>query len=268
MRASPPGENMTLQCLEGTGRSVCVARGGRGRKIFPESAALAPPGRGGNGAARSGEQHRGLLRGPGRRRAAGPHSLPGRRSGLLRVPGGRLRQALHLLHGGPARCRADQQAGRQPTPRNCSPTTSRRSCARSASRAPTSPGSPSAPRPACGWRRSTRSLVKSLSLHSGWTGDRPVPPGRRAGLADHGEGARQHHRHGDPGHLPLVLHPGAVRGEAGVHRLPRRLRAQPSDAAGGRLPAPVGRRARARRDRRAQPHPGADARSPSGSTTR
>src|ERR1700730_17617564 len=73
---------------------------GVGRKISPkQQAALAPPGRGGDGAARSGEQHRGLLRGPGRGRAARPHSLPGCRSGMLRVPGGRLRQAFHLLHG-------------------------------------------------------------------------------------------------------------------------------------------------------------------------
>ncbi len=50
-------------------------------------------------------------------------------------------------------------------------------------------------------------LVKSLSVHSALDRDGPVPPGRRAGLADHGEGARQHHRHGDPGHLPWCFTP-------------------------------------------------------------
>ena len=44
----------------------------------------------------------------------------------------------------------------------------------------TSPGCPSARRPACGSRRKYPSLVKSLSLHSALDRDRPVPAGGRA----------------------------------------------------------------------------------------
>ena len=69
---------------------------------------------------------------------------------------------------------------------------------------------------------------------------RPVPAGGRRELAGHGAGAGQRHRHGDQGDLPLVLHPGALRGAARVHRLAGRLRARPPDGAGGRVHAPVG----------------------------
>ena len=82
--------------------------------------------------------------------------------------------------------------------------------------------------------------VKSLSLHSAWDRTDPFLRAVRRGLADHGAGAGQRHRHGDQGDLPLVLHPGALRAAARVHRLAGRLRARPPDAAGGRVPAPVG----------------------------
>ena len=128
------------------------------------------------------------------------------------------------------------------TPPSCSPTTSRRSCRPSASRSAHVSGLSLGAAAGMWLAAKYPSLVKSLSLHSALDRDGPVPAGRRGGLADHGEGARQRHRHGHPGHLPLVLHPGALRGQAGVHRLARRLRAQPADAAGGRVPAPVGAR--------------------------
>ena len=102
-------------------------------------------------------------------------------------------------------------------------------------------------------------LVKSLSLHSAWPATDPYLRTVVRGLADHGEGAGQRHRHGDQGDLPLVLHPGAVRGAARVHRLARRLRPRPADAAGRRLPAAVGGGARARRAAVLGLDPGADA---------
>src|SRR5215472_5579545 len=45
----------------------------------------------------AGERHRHLLRAAGRGPAAGADPVSGRRPGVLRVPGRRIRQALHLL---------------------------------------------------------------------------------------------------------------------------------------------------------------------------
>ena len=81
--------------------------------------------------------------------------------------------------------------------------------------------------------------VKSLSLHSAWHRSDPFLRDGRRDLADHGDGARQRDRDGDPGHLPVVLHAGAVRRAPGLHRLARRLRPEPADAAGRCVPAPV-----------------------------
>ena len=49
------------------------------------------------------------------------------------------------------------------------------------------------------------------------------------------------------GHLPVVPHARAVRGPAGVHRVPGQLRPQLADAPGGRVPPPVAGRAGSRR---------------------
>ena len=142
-------------------------------------------------------------------------------------------------HGRPARRGPVQQAGRAPTPPSCSPTTSPRSCRRPGSARRTSPGCRWARRPACGWRPSTREQVKTLSLHSAWTATDPFLRAVVEGWQIMAKGARQRHRDGHQGHLPLVLHPGAVRRQAGVHRLAGRVRPRPPDAAGGRVPAPV-----------------------------
>ena len=89
---------------------------------------------------------------------------------------------------------------------------------------------------------------------------RPLPARGGGGLAGHGRGPGQRDRDGDQGDLPLVLHPGVLRRAPGVHRLPGRLCAGPSDAARRRLdPAvgggPVARRASCAR-RRSGAHAG------------
>ena len=74
-------------------------------------------------------------------------------------------------------------------------------------------------------------LVKSLSLHSGWTKKRPVPQDRGRRLAEHRQGPRQRHGNGRPGYLSMVLHAGTLCGQAGLHRPACGLRPQPAEAA-------------------------------------
>ena len=99
--------------------------------------------------------------------------------------------------------------------------------------------------------------VKSLSLHS--AGPRPIRSSRpwsKAGRPS--PRARQRHGNGDPGNLSLVLHAGALCGQAGIHRQARRFRARPAEAADRRLHPPVERGDRARRAAPARPDQGAD----------
>ena len=82
--------------------------------------------------------------------------------------------------------------------------------------------------------------VKSLSSHSGWTKIRPVPQNRGRRLAHHRQGPGQRPGDDHPGNLPLVLHTGALCGEAGLYRPARCFRAQPAEAAVRRVHQPVG----------------------------
>ena len=70
---------------------------------------------------------------------------------------------------------------------------------------------------------------------------RPVSQDRGRRLAQHRQGPRQRHGNGHPGHFSLVLHAGALCGQARLYRPARGLRAQPAEAALGRLHQPVGR---------------------------
>ena len=89
--------------------------------------------------------------------------------------------------------------------------------------------------------------------------DRSVSEGCRRRLADHRQGSRQRPGDDRPGDLSVLLHAGALRRQARIHRPARRLRAQPAEAAGRRLPSPVERGHRPRRARPARQDHGADA---------
>ena len=72
--------------------------------------------------------------------------------------------------------------------------------------------------------------VKSLSLHSGWTEDGPLPQDRGRRVAGDGQSVGKRARDGDPGHLPVVLHTRAVCRQAGVHPVLGRVCAGPARA--------------------------------------
>ena len=86
--------------------------------------------------------------------------------------------------------------------------------------------------------------VKTLSLHSCWPKSDPFLKVVVGELANHRQGPRQRPGDDHPGDLSLLLHAGALRGQARIYRPTRRLRAQPAKTAGRRLPSSVGRRHR------------------------
>src|SRR6516225_3950731 len=61
--------------------------------------------------------------------------------------------------------------------------------------------------------------------------ERPVPQGCGRRLADDRQGPWQRHRDDHPGHLSVVLHPGALRRQARLHRPARGLRPRAAEAA-------------------------------------
>ena len=89
--------------------------------------------------------------------------------------------------------------------------------------------------------------------------ERPLSDDHRRAVAHARVVAADRRGHGDPGHLPAVLHARDVRRAAGVRRHAGGLRAQPPRPAAGRVPGPDrgGHRARrergAGRDRRSDP---------------
>ena len=81
--------------------------------------------------------------------------------------------------------------------------------------------------------------VKTLSLHSAWPKTDPFLRTVVEGWRELAKGLGSVTEMVILGIFPLVLHPGAVRGQAGVHRLAGRVRARPSDGGRGGVPAPV-----------------------------
>ena len=125
----------------------------------------------------------------------------------VRIPGGRVRQALHLLQRGPAPGLSAKPEGEYTTELLADDVASFMPAAASAGR--TSSGSRSAlGRHVAGGQVPGSSEVAVAAQRLGQ--DRPVPARHRRGLADHGQGTGQRDRHGHPGHLPLLLHPGDV----------------------------------------------------------
>jgi len=81
--------------------------------------------------------------------------------------------------------------------------------------------------------------VKTLSLHSAWPKTDPFLRTVVESWRELAKGLGSVTEMVILGIFPLVLHPGAVRGQAGVHRLAGRVRARPSDGGRGGVPAPV-----------------------------
>ncbi len=100
--------------------------------------------------------------------------------------------------------------------------------------------------------------VKTLSLHSCWPKTDPFLKVIVQGWQSIARGLSSVPEMVVQGILPLLLHAGVLRRQAGSYRSDRRFRTQPAGAAVRRLHAPVERRHRARRPRPTRPDKCAD----------
>ena len=161
-------------------------------------------------------------------------SLSGGRLRVLRVPGRRLLEALHLHLGRSARHRRVGQAGRRLLDGDVR---RRRRRTHAGDRNTQGPHLRAliggGHRHVAGRQISGPGQVAFAAQRLAQ--ERCLSQDRRAGLAGDGEGDEQRAGDGDPRDLPVVLHARAVCAETGLHPSPVRLRARPSQAAGRRV---------------------------------
>lgn len=202
---------------------------------------------GGDHAEGEGQQSDHELRAAGQRRAADPDSVPGRRLCLLRLSSRGILEVLHLHLAGSEGRGGDRQAG------------GRLLHAALRGRRGRLHGGPQHPSGSCRGpfaRRRSGDVARREVSEPGdlavaaqcLAQDGRLPGKRRAGLAGHGEGRRLGDGPDHPGHLPLVPHPRALRGDPGLREEPGRVRSEQAGAAAGRLSPAVqcGPRARCR----------------------